>query len=57
MIPDSALTATLLPCMTTRSSHTAACVFYLIARIESFGPDSWVGRAWYRLENTSVAVK
>ncbi|KAG1653543.1 hypothetical protein FOA52_009017 [Chlamydomonas sp. UWO 241] len=36
------------------SSHWAACIFYLIARLESFSPDSWVGRASNRMEGVGI---
>ncbi|KAG1662417.1 hypothetical protein FOA52_012350 [Chlamydomonas sp. UWO 241] len=43
------------------SSHWAACIFYLIARLEYFGENSWVGRAadphrgsGDRLDGTSI---
>jgi len=40
------------------STHWFACIFYLIARIESAGnPDfggSWVGQAWSRFEGLNT---
>ncbi|GAX76506.1 hypothetical protein CEUSTIGMA_g3951.t1 [Chlamydomonas eustigma] len=37
------------------SSHWGACIFYLIARLEMFSPQSWVGRAQNRMDGTSTA--
>ncbi|KAG2444346.1 hypothetical protein HXX76_001102 [Chlamydomonas incerta] len=38
-------------------THWAACMLYEIASLQSFSPNSWVGRNAARLENRSIAEK